>query len=224
MVSKTLKTCFSFVVLMLTCGIDEAGRGPLIGPMVVAGVLAGYESADKFKSLGVRDSKLLSHKKRLLLYEKIVSVAENYKVLVLSPETIDESLNSSELNLNWLEARESAKIINFLKPDRIVVDSPSNNVRGYSKYLLELVNDKKIRAVVEHKADLNHVECAAASILAKVTREWEIEKIKKMVGDFGSGYMSDPKTVKFLEENYDKHPDVFRKTWAPYRRVSGLDF
>ncbi len=203
---------------MLVCGIDEAGRGPLIGPMVMAGVLVDEEGSESLKSLGVKDSKLLSQKRRVALYKRIVSVAKKYKITVIEPEEIDAALESDDLNLNWLEAHTSAKIINELKPDKVIIDSPSNNVVAYKRYLMKLLDNRRIEAVVEHKADVNHVECSAASILAKVTREEEIERIKKAVGDFGSGYLTDPKTIKFFEENFERHPGLFRKTWAPYRK------
>ncbi len=206
---------------MLVCGIDEAGRGPLIGPMVMAGVLVDEEGADSLRSLGVKDSKLLSQRRRVALYERIISVVKKYKIIVIEPEEIDAALNSEDLNLNWLEAHTSAKIINWLKPDKAIIDCPSNNVVAYKRYLMKLLDNKKVDAVVEHKADVNHVECSAASILAKVTRESEIERIKKEVGDFGSGYLTDPKTIRFFEENFERHSGIFRKTWAPYRKKVG---
>lgn len=202
----------------LVCGVDEAGRGPLIGPMVMAGVLVDEEGSESLKSLGVKDSKLISQRRRVALYKRIVSVAKKYKIVVIEPKEIDAALNSDDSNLNWLEAHTSADIINELNPDKVIIDSPSNNVVKYKRYLIKLLNNKKIDSVVEHKADVNHVECSAASILAKVTREEEIENIKKRVGDFGSGYLTDPKSVKFFEENYEKYPEIFRKTWAPYRK------
>ena len=79
--------------------------------------------------------------------------------------------------------------------------------------------------VLEHKADLNYPVVSAASILAKVTRDAEIEKLKKQIGiDFGSGYMSDPKTVEFLKENYEKYPEIFRKSWFPYQELVNNKF
>ncbi len=207
---------------MLVCGIDEAGRGPLIGPMVMAGVLVDEEGSESLKSLGVKDSKLLSQKIRVALYKRIVSVVKKYKIVVLEAAEIDAALNSDDLNLNWLEAHTSAKIINGMKPDKAIIDCPSTNVVAYKRYLMKLLDNKKIDAVVEHKADVNYVECSAASILAKVTREEEIERIKKEVGDFGSGYLTDPKTIKFFDENFEKHHGVFRKTWAPYRKKLGM--
>ena len=79
-----------------------------------------------------------------------------------------------------------------------------------------------MKLVLEHKADLNYPVVSAASILAKVTRDAEIEKIKKEIGvDFGSGYMSDPRTSEFLKKNYKKYPEIFRKSWAPYQKIIG---
>ena len=74
--------------------------------------------------------------------------------------------------------------------------------------------------VVEHKADFNHLIVGAASIIAKVTREKELEKLRrKLKVDFGSGYPGDPKTKKFLEENWNnpKYSFLFRKSWATYK-------
>src|SRR3989338_8890069 len=164
---------------MLVCGIDEAGRGPLIGPMVMAGVLVDEEGSESLKGLGVKDSKLLSQKRRVALYKRIISVVKKYKIVVIEPKEIDAALESDDLNLNWLEAHKSAKIINELKPGKVTIDCPSTNVVAYKRYLMKLLDNKKIDAVIEHKADVNYVECSAASILAKVKREEEIESIKK---------------------------------------------
>lgn len=184
----------------------------------MAGVLVDDEGSKKLKKLGVKDSKMLTPKQRTALYKKIVKVAKAYKIAIVPVTEIDAALRSENMNLNWLEAHTSAKIINELKPEKIFIDCPSVNTEKYKQYILNLLENKKIEAVVEHKADVNYVECSAASILAKVTRDEEIEKLKKEVGiDFGSGYLSDEKTVKFLNENYRKHPDVFRKTWTPYK-------
>jgi ribonuclease HII len=207
--------------MTLLCGIDEAGRGPVLGPMVMAGVLVDEEGSQKLKKMGAKDSKMLTPKQRNALYKKIVKVAKAYKIMIVPVAEIDAALKSDTLNLNWLEAHTSAKILNELKPEKIFIDSPSVNTAKYKQYLLNLLENKKIEAVVEHKADVNYVECSAASILAKVTRDEEIEKLKKEVGiDFGSGYLSDEKTVKFLNENFRSHPDVFRKTWTPYKLLA----
>lgn len=204
---------------MIVCGIDEAGRGPVIGPIVICGVTIKEGDEDKLSKLGVKDSKLLTPQKREELFPKIIAIVKDYKIEIVGPDKIDAVLNDPHLNLNWLEALVSAKIINQLKPDKVILDCPSTNTKAYSDYVRkELDNDCII--VAEHKADVNYPVVSAASVLAKVTRDKEIEKIKKIIGvNFGSGYPADPSTQEFLKKNYNKYPDIFRKTWSSYKNV-----
>ncbi|MCH8328984.1 MAG: ribonuclease HII, partial [Nanoarchaeota archaeon] len=204
---------------MLICGIDEAGRGPIIGPLVMCGLLVKEEDEKELVKLEVKDSKLLTKAKREFLFDKIKDISYKAEIIVVYPDEIDYAVNNHDgLNLNKLEARKSAEIINLLKPDKAIIDAPSNNIGSYKEYLMGYVKNKKIKLILEHKADLNYPVVSAASILAKVTRDAEIEKIKKKIKiDFGSGYMADPKTVDFLEKYYEKHSELFRKSWMPYR-------
>ena len=198
-------------------GIDEAGRGPIIGSLFIAGVLAEEKDLSKLKALGVKDSKLLSHKRRIELAKDIKKIAKKYKIIQIKPEEIDKAVNRDHgLNLNWLEAHKTAQIINELKPNKAIVDCPSPNIKKYKDYLLRLLDNKKIELIVEHKADKNFVACASASIIAKVEREEEIENIKKKYGKIGAGYLTHPDTQKFLKENWDKHPEIFRKSWVSW--------
>lgn len=199
----------------LVCGIDEAGRGPLIGPMVMAGVLFDEAVLPKLTQLGVKDSKLVPPEKRAALYEKIISLSSAHKLVIIPPSEIDAAVES--INLNNLEANTCASIINQLGGSRVIVDCPSPNIAAYRSLILSMLSNKDIDAVVEHKADANHVACSAASILAKVTRDGEVEKLHRKIGDFGSGYLSDPKTIAFFNEHFGKFPGAFRKSWAPYR-------
>jgi ribonuclease HII len=204
---------------MLTLGIDEAGRGPIIGPLVMAGVVLEEKGAKRLKRLGVRDSKLLTHKKREELFLKIIEIADSHQTIIVSPQEIDEAVGSvtKELNLNWLEADKTAELINALNPQKVIIDSPSRNIKNYSDYIKRKLKIK-IELVAEHKADENHVECAAASIIAKVTRDRGIEKIKEEIGiDIGSGYLTDQLTQQFLEKCFETHGNLFRKSWIPYR-------
>ncbi|MBI2145116.1 ribonuclease HII [Candidatus Woesearchaeota archaeon] len=205
--------------MVLTCGIDEAGKGCIIGPLVMAGIIVDDKGIEQLKGIGVKDSKLLSAAERDELFGKIAGIVKSYKILMASPSEIDNAVNSSDgMNLNWLEAHKAAEILNFLKPDSAIIDCPSPNIGAYRQYLMNLVSNKRMTAIVEHKADINWAACSAASILAKVTRDGEIEKIKADVGDdFGSGYLHDPKTVAFFEKNFELYPDIFRKSWTPYR-------
>ncbi|MBW2997748.1 ribonuclease HII [Candidatus Woesearchaeota archaeon] len=201
------------------CGIDEAGRGPVIGPLVTAGVVIDAEDEPKLAELGVKDSKLILPKKREELFEKLIKMVKRYEIVVLSPQDIDAALIDPDTNLNWLEADTSAEVINKLKPEKVIVDCPSNNIAEYSDYIKKKLN-VDCELIAEHKADMNHLVVGAASILAKVTRDRAIEEIKKEVGqDIGSGYPADPTTKQFILDNYDKHPKIFRKTWQTYKDV-----
>ncbi|MBW2972443.1 ribonuclease HII [Candidatus Woesearchaeota archaeon] len=205
--------------MTLLCGIDEAGRGPVIGPLVTAGIVIDKKDEAKLKKMGVKDSKLLVPKKREELFEKILKIAKKHEIVVLEPRDIDAALMDPDTNLNWLEADTTAEIINKLTPEKAIIDCPSNNIEDYSDYIKKKLN-VDCELVAEHKADLNHPVVGAASILAKVTRDRMIQEIKKQVGqDIGSGYPSDPATQRFISENYNKHPKIFRKTWQTYKDV-----
>jgi len=208
--------------MKLVCGIDEAGRGPVIGPLVIAGVLVDEKHLDKLKDDGIKDSKLLSPSQRKKLFDHVKKSVKDYKIIIVLPAEIDKAVEKN--NLNWLEADKSIEIINALKPEKAMLDCPSNNVSAYKNYVYERLDNKNIALHSEHKADLNHVEVAAASILAKVTRDSEIEKIHKKIGiDFGSGYPADPKTKEFLVKYHNKYPDIFRKSWASYKNIANKE-
>lgn len=201
---------------MLVGGIDEAGRGPVIGSLVMAGAVIDEEDLPKLKQLGVKDSKLLSAKKREALYDELLKLV-TYKVHIITPEQIDAAvLSTTGHNLNWLEADNAAAIINALTLDKVIIDCPSPNRVAYRKYILKRVKTKKIDVVAEHKADRNHVIVGAASIIAKVIRDRELEKLKHLYHvEFGSGYMSDPTTQVFLQKHYKDYP-FFRKSWSSW--------
>ncbi len=201
-------------------GIDEAGRGPVIGPMVIAGVSMGEKDIGKLKKLGVKDSKLLSPKQREDMFDKIISTAKKYKAIIIQPEEIDSALRSESLNLNWLEAIKSTEIINFLNPEKAIIDCPSNNITAYKNFLKKYLKNKT-ELIVEHKADFKYAVVSAASIIAKVTRDNEIKKIQKKIKEpIGSGYPSDPITITFLEKNYNNYPEIFRKEWASWKKLN----
>ena len=198
-------------------------RGPVIGPLVMCGVLIKEEDEAKLKSIGAKDSKLLTPRTREILFDQIKGMVKDYKIIIIPPADIDKVLLSKDSNLNWLEADISAKIINVLKPDKVVLDCPSPNIKAYKAYVKKKIDNKKVVIVAEHKADVNFPVVSAASILAKVTRDREIEKLKKKIGiDFGSGYPSDERTKEFLKKYYKDFPDIFRKTWSSYKRVAGV--
>lgn len=211
---------------MLILGIDDAGRGPVIGPMVLAGCLLDEKFEKELKKLGVRDSKQLTAKRREFLVEKIKEKAETFEMIILPPVEIDGS-DGKRIKLNELEAIACAKIINKInkgfKKIKIVIDCPSTNITKWTDYLKTRVqNLANLEVSCEHKADKNHLAVSAASILAKSVREKEMDKLREKYGDeIGSGYTSDPLTCKFLEKNIQKYHDdgIFRKTWMTWKRA-----
>ncbi len=206
---------------MYIAGVDEAGRGPVLGPMVMA--IASIKKEDEFKlqAMGVKDSKLLSPQRRYELFNILKEICE-IETIMVSPKEIDEAVLSTTDNLNWLEARAAAELVNRIKADVVTLDCPSTNIKAYKDYITERLKDKKRKIAVEHKADLNHLIVGAASIIAKVLRDEEIEKIRVKIGqEIGSGYSSDPKTQAFIKSNwnvkaYDKY---IRKSWDTWQRI-----
>ncbi|CEG13913.1 Ribonuclease HII [groundwater metagenome] len=220
---------------MITSGIDEAGRGPVIGPMVMACCCFDENGIAKLKELNVKDSKQITPKRREFLEEKIKEIALKYIIKKISPVEIDET--RKKISLNDIEAKEISEMLSELDktmtnmPSVIYVDSPENIQENFTKKILKfyLANTRKfsksfdfensltkisVNIISEHFADSKYIEVSAASILAKVERDREIENLKKIYGDFGSGYPSDPKTVTFLKNNESQIPrEIIRKSW-----------
>ncbi len=214
---------------MFLIGIDDAGRGPLIGPMILAGVLIKKENEKELKKLGAKDSKLLTHKERIKLAELIKKQAIKNHIVQASPQEIDGAV-FSKTNLNTLEAKKMADVVNSLndgkKEIKVIVDCPSINIKKWREKLLSFVKNKtNLTVVCEHKADFNYPVVSAASILAKVQREIEVDKLKKQHGNIGSGYPSDPTTQAFLKENGMKLKDsgIFRKSWSTWKKLFPQD-
>ena len=203
---------------MKVLGIDEAGKGPVIGPLIPAGAMIDKENIEKLKDLGVKDSKLLTPKKRDEIYSELLKIVK-YEVKIVEPKEIDDALSNPDLNLNKLEAVKSVEIINNLNPDEAIIDCPSTNIKSYTDYIYQRINNKKISLKCEHKADHNHLICGAASIIAKTIREKEMEKIKQKYGNCGPGYPANKITQKFLQENWKTHPEIFRHSWTTYTNV-----
>ncbi|PIN88042.1 ribonuclease HII [Candidatus Woesearchaeota archaeon CG10_big_fil_rev_8_21_14_0_10_32_24] len=204
----------------IIAGIDEAGRGPVLGPLVMVALAIKEEDQKKLEWLGVKDSKLLSRQAREELFEKIREVVYDFRIEVIEPDAIDLSLNSDESNLNWLEADTSARLVSEINPHKIIVDCPSINLVAYKKYFLGKLSNKDVELLVEHKADFNHIIVAAASVIAKVIRDRIVDRLHEEVGvDFGSGYLTDAKTQDFLQNYHEEYPHLFRKSWKSYKNV-----
>lgn len=198
-------------------GIDEAGRGPVLGPLVVAGVLT--QDPEALRSLGVRDSKRLSPQRRRGLAEEIQEAAE-CRVRVVSAGELDRGMNTASLNL--LEAERFAEVIRALAPDEAVVDCCDTSEDRFRLHILRRLGyDLPLR--VEHGADARYPVVSAASIVAKVRRDEEMERIAAELGQaVGSGYAHDPQTVAFLRtwvrERGDM-PPCARRGWKTSQRL-----
>lgn len=199
------------------CGVDDAGRGSMLGPLVIAGISLNKTDIHKLSLLGVKDSKQLTPKSREELYKKIITLVNDYYVTKIPPKIIDTSVESH--NLNHLEAKYMAKVISKLNPDTSYVDSCDVNPQRFGKEISKLSNNKKICSY--HHADSRFVVVSAASIIAKVTRDRTIDKLRKNY-DLGSGYPSDPKTIHFVKSYYEANqtlPIFVRKSWKPTKKI-----
>jgi ribonuclease HII len=206
---------------VLVAGVDEAGRGCVIGPLVVAGVLIREEKLPVLTRLGVKDSKLLSAKKREALAVEVERLVEKRVIVKLLPVEIDRVVESGRKlhKLNRLEAQTMAKIIDALKPDVAYVDAADVLEERFKHHIQESLSFKT-KIVAQHKADRTYAVVSAASIIAKVDRDREIAALTSEHGDFGSGYLADPKTMRFLKQwlqTHSEYPECVRKSWKPAR-------
>lgn len=216
---------------MLILGIDDAGRGPIIGPMILAGALIESSKEEELKKYAIRDSKTVLHSMRVKVAPVILANAVATKVVKTFPNEIDDAINGGT-NLNTLEAMKTAEIINDINVGemrkekiKVIVDCPSVNIAAWTATVVKMIKHiDNLQVVCEHKADANHLSVSAASILAKVAREEEVARIKKeyaKYGNIGSGYPSDPMTKEFLAKHGRELKDsgLFRKTWATWKNM-----
>jgi ribonuclease HII len=205
---------------MRLLGADEAGKGPVIGSMFVAGVVVDEDQLFDLAALGVKDSKLLEPSRREHLASKIEKIALDRYVLEVRPEVIDEL--RSLMSMNDIMVKSFSVVVEKLSAERAILDAADVNPGRFARRVKE-GSGTKMEVVAEHRADKNHLVVAAASILAKVERDRSVREIEKSLGlKIGSGYPSDPATVRFLEEWVKEHgelPPFARKSWKTAERV-----
>ena len=203
-------------------GIDEAGRGPLIGPLVMCGFyVGGLQERKRLEKLPLNDSKALSAKKREALAAELIHF--EHELVVIQPEELDRN------NINELEIRAVARLIKRFNPRVAIVDAmvPPGGIPKLLCHLRYLIGWKKSREsphlILENKADAIYAVCMAASILAKVARDREAERLRVQFGDFGSGYPSDPKTRNFvtaLRGSFGNFSPHLRHKWATLKKLA----
>ena len=176
------------------CGIDEAGRGPLAGPVVVGDVILPADSLIE----GVNDSKKISEKKRERVFEEIVNTAISYSTGIVDQKTIDEIniLNATKLAVK--KAIESLEI----KPDLILVDALTNIETFGIPY----------KSII--KGDAKEYSIAAASIIAKVTRDRMMLEWDKVFPEYGFAKHKGYGTAEHIQALKENSPCMLhRKTF-----------
>jgi ribonuclease HII len=203
-------------------GVDEAGRGPLIGPMVICGVLVNSTTLEEIRHIGVRDSKALTPQRREKLAAKIESIADRITTRSVSASEIDRL--RKRMTMNEIEVKEFVEIVKTLNPSKVYLDAADVKAERFGQRIGEMSGLLSKGAVIvsEHKADSKYPIVSAASIVAKVQRDDAIARLHNRFGDFGSGYPSDPKSIEFvrrLVRNKEKLPSIIRHSWDSVRRI-----
>jgi ribonuclease HII len=192
------------------CGVDEAGKGSVLGPMVIAAV--GIPSEDVFSDFEVQDSKLLSPKIRENFY---TIIRKRFRVATVRIDAHEIDEIRAGITMNVCVARAHAQVINKLSPSVAYVDACDVNAFRYAEMVKSYL-EQSCEIISEHHADQTFKVVSAASIVAKVTRDRAIKVLSKKYGDIGSGYPSDPVTIAFLSAYFDEHkcaPPIARKSW-----------
>jgi ribonuclease HII len=199
-------------------GVDEAGRGSVIGPLVVAGISIGENAISLLHELGIRDSKTLTPLARESLFGSIVRLSSSLHISKITSHEVDSYVFHN--GLNELEAMAMAEVINNIRADRIYVDACDINLKRYKNTIKKYLWTPKPSICCLHHADSLNVVVSAASIVAKIIRDNEIQRIREMYHDIGSGYPSDRKTMFFIKNwvmRYKCAPHFARKSWKPVR-------
>jgi ribonuclease HII len=195
------------------CGVDEAGKGAVLGPLVVAAVACG--SDEEAGATGARDSKTLAPGRREEIYAEITA---RFRVAVrtIPPGKIDARPAHT---LNLCIARAHAAVVSDLGPELAILDACDVDAGRHGRTVAGYLTCRsRIRSI--HGADRIHPVVGAASIVAKVLRDRAIASLAREHGDIGSGYPSDPVTIAWLREYLRKErapPPFARASWATTR-------
>lgn len=192
----------------------------------------------RLSEIGVRDSKLLSDKRRRALYDDIISIADEVKISAISAEEINQAM-AAHISVNELEAKHFSSLFDQIGSfaHAIYLDSPDviperfgqrfsmnckkpTRVRGIKSNLD--IKSNYTRVIAEHKADARYPVVSAASIMAKVTRDNAIRQIeKKLRTKIGSGYPSDAYTIGVIRKHLgnERFEEHIRNRWATMDRI-----
>ncbi len=208
--------------MVLIGGIDEAGRGPVVGPMVMVLAVVDEEKTPRLRELGVKDSKAVPPEKREEITKQLERVLDEIVIIEVAPQRIDEFV--ARRGLNELEAATAAELIlqSKTRPPVVYVDAPDPNAERYAQRIATYL-EKPPRIIAEHKADVKYPIVSAASIIAKVRRDALVRQIESEYGvELGTGYPHDRRTIETLEnwvKRNRKLPPFARKSWSTARRI-----
>ncbi len=225
----------------LIAGIDDATKCPCIGSIFIAGVVADESLIALWHKSGIKDSKLLTRKKRDDLEPLIKKTAKAFSVRQIPPSEIDNksfNLNSWEMvaflkilkNLyrnhifaevivdNWEVSREL-----FFQRLEKLTDSSMIPLLQKNKLLIPKRLHRRFEIIPEHRADENHTIVGAASILARAASDRQYDRYRKLYGDFGSGSPADPKTRYYVWKHRKEPTPIIRQSWNTYKTLYLLD-
>jgi ribonuclease HII len=205
---------------ILIGGVDEAGRGSIIGPLIVAGISVRDSKISELSKIGVKDSKKLTKKLRENMFSSIVDLADSLCIYKIDSNEIDYNVFLNKLNK--LEAEAMAEVINNLHVDEVYIDCCDINQERYKECVKCRLFSCNTKLYSMHHADQLNLVVSAASIIAKTVRDNEIQAIRRIYNTIGSGYPSDQKTMYFIREwvkKYKNAPGFARKSWRPLRMM-----
>lgn len=227
---------------LIIIGVDEAGRGAVIGPLSITSVVLTPQQEKNLIEIIKYDSKKYSKATREKLFHEIIDdqMITAYHNVLIHPSVINNlmgngvSLNVIEVNHMVLAIEKCLEKIDIEKTSlKIYVDSmytnPSRCKFNFIHKLYRILKEtRRFDVICEHKADEKYVSVRVASIISKVIRDMEIEKLHKIYGDFGSGYPSDPKTRSFLKKaeitlSNNKIYSIVRIYWKTWKNMVGRD-
>lgn len=216
----------------IIAGVDDATKCPCIGSIFISGVTADLQTIKSWKDLGVKDSKLLTRKKRDALDKVIRQSALSFRVDHITPAIIDDKT----LNLNEWEMVYCLRIIRKIHVaglEDIHVDNWEVSEALFQKRLESVLAKGRVRLdrawlnslnlLAEHRADENHTIVGAASILSRAASDRQYDRYRKKYGDFGSGSPGDPQTRLFVWKHRADPPPIIRTSWQTYKHLAGLE-
>lgn len=206
--------------MSLVLGVDEAGRGAVLGPLIVAGAVFPEEGLPRLAELGIKESKAVARPRRPSFLRELWRQGLRGRVVVIPPENIDRG------NLTQLELQAILELVEFFQPARVVCDPPvaPKAIPRFRRFLARGAGLAETRVLLFPKADAQDHLVAAASLLAKVVRDGYVRALRRFYGDFGWGYPGEPKVREFLERYVREHgtlPPICRRRWRSVRDAFG---